>query len=122
MCVETIRQAIGESTYNPHLFRFPGGVPGGPYAQLKLEAKELLLQNDILSIDWNALSGDAESNNRTVEELISRIDETTSEKNSVVVLMHDSAAKGVTVEALPQIISYYRERQYEFVNFYNIIV
>ncbi len=120
-CIQAIRNAIGESEYDPHLFRFPGGLPGGPYADLKKEAEQLLLQNNILNIDWNALSGDAEGNNLPVEKLMARTDGSVGTKNSVVLLMHDSQAKTTTVEALPQIIAYFRDRGYEFVNFYEII-
>ena len=35
--------------------------------------------------------------------------------------MHDAAAKSVTADALPQIISNLREQGYEFKNFYDII-
>ena len=41
--------------------------------------------------------------------------------NSVVVLMHDAGNKQATAEALPTIISYFRERGYEFKSFYDII-
>lgn len=120
-CNDAIKNAIGVPEYNSHLFRFPGGTPGGPYADLKAEAKELLSQNDILNVDWNALSGDAEGNNLPVEKLMARLDETANGKNSVVLLMHDSQAKTTTVDALPQIIGYFKERGYEFKNFYEII-
>ena len=68
--------------YNSHLFRFPGGLVGGKYAQIKLEAKELLLQNEIVNVDWNALTGDAETNNLSIEFEMSRLQETTNGKNS----------------------------------------
>lgn len=120
-CNNAVKNAIGVPEYNSHLFRFPGGLPGGPYADIKLQAKELLSQNDILNIDWNALSGDAETGEPTIEFEMNRIIETVSNKNSVVILMHDAQAKKVTAEALPQIISWLRENGYEFKNFYEII-
>ena len=107
--------------YNSHLFRFPGGLVGGPYATIKSEAREILSQNDTLNIDWNALSGDAETTTPTVEFEMKRIQETVSGKNSVVILMHDAQAKKATADALPQIISWLRENGYEFKNFYDII-
>ena len=67
------------------------------------------------------MSGDAEANSLPVEKLIARTDETVKNQNSVVLLMHDSQEKVTTVEALPQIIAYFRDRGYEFVNFYEII-
>ena len=118
---EKIRDAIGNPEYNAHLFRFPGGLPGGKYAALKQEAKELLNQNDIVHVDWNALNGDAETNNLSPEFELQRLSETVGEKNSIVVLMHDAAHKSVTAETLPQIIAALREKGYEFKNFYSII-
>ncbi len=120
-CNDAVKNAIGVSEYNSHLFRFPGGFPGGKYADLKKEAKQLLSQNDVLNIDWNALTGDAETNQLSIEFELSRLSETIGDKNSVVILMHDSSTKSVTVEALPQIIANLRERGYEFKNFYEII-
>lgn len=120
-CNDAVKNAIGVPEYNSHLFRFPGGLPGGKYAQTKSEAKELLAQNDILHIDWNALTGDAETITPTIEYEMQRIQETVQNKNSVVILMHDAPAKAVTAEALPQIISWLRENGYEFKNFYEIM-
>lgn len=120
-CNEAVKGAIGVPEYNSHLFRFPGGLVGGKYAQVKMEAKELLSQNEILYVDWNALTGDAETANPTVEFELERIKQTVAEKNSVVILMHDAQAKAVTAEALPQIIAWLKENGYEFKNFYEII-
>lgn len=120
-CNEKVRNAIGNSEYNSHLFRFPGGLPGGRYAEIKQQAKELLNQNDIVNIDWNALNGDAETNELSSEFELQRLSETVGEKNSIVILMHDAALKRVTSETLPQIIALLRERGYEFKNFYSII-
>ena len=58
-CETSIKKAIGENEYNSHLFRFPGGLVGGKYAEVKRQANQLLSENDILHIDWNALNGDA---------------------------------------------------------------
>ena len=118
---EIIKNAIGNPEYNSHLFRFPGGLPGGRYAALKQEAKELLNQNNIVNIDWNALNGDAETNDLSPEFELQRLSETIGEKNSIVILMHDAAHKSVTAETLPQIIAALREKGYEFRNFYSII-
>lgn len=120
-CNDAVRNAIGIPEYHSHLFRFPGGLIGGKYANIKNQAKELLLQNDILHVDWNALSGDAETTEPTIAFEMKRIEETVANKNSVVILMHDAEAKKVTAEALPQIISWFREKGYEFKDFYEII-
>lgn len=120
-CNQLVRDAIGEQEYNSHLFRFPGGFVGGKYADIKNQAKELLNQNDIVNVDWNALVGDAEISEPTLEFEMTRLEETTENKNSVVILMHDAQAKKVTSDSLTQIIAYLREQGYEFKNFYEII-
>ncbi len=80
-----------------------------------------MLQNDIVNIDWNSLTGDAETTKPTVEFEIQRLQETVNGKNSVVILMHDAEAKKATAEALPEIIKWLKENGYEFKNFYEII-
>ena len=120
-CNEAVRNAIGNPEYNSHLFRFPGGFVGGKYADIKRQAKDLLNETNIVNVDWNALNGDAETQNPTVEFEMERLADTTKDKNSIVVLMHDSETKQATVEALPQIITYLKEQGYEFKNFYEVI-
>lgn len=119
-CITAIRNAIGMPDYNPHLFRFPGGYWGGKYASIKTEALTLLNENNIAHIDWNALTSDA-AGAKTTEEFIAELDKTVPKHNSVVVLMHDAGGKKATAEALPTIISYFRNQGFEFDNFYSII-
>ena len=119
-CIDAIRNAIGESEYDPHLFRFPGGYKGGKYAKQKEESAILLEQNGILDVDWNALTSDS-AGAKTTAEFIAELEKTVPKHNSVVVLMHDAGGKKATAEALPTIINYFRERGYEFENFYSII-
>ena len=117
---DAVRSAIGVEEYNSHLFRFPGGVPGGRYAQLKKEAVAELDKNNIAHVDWNALTSDAEGKT-SVNELIEELQKTMGEKNSLVILMHDAGNKKTTYEALPTVISMLREKGYEFKSFYDII-
>ena len=121
MCNEAVQKQLGEPEYNSHLFRFPGGLNGGKYDEIKHQAKELLEQNGIMSVDWNALTGDAEKVHIVAEELIDKLATTIEGKNSVVILMHDAEAKQLTADLLPQIIAYLREQGYEFKSFYDII-
>ena len=118
--LNSIRNAIGQPEYNPHLFRYPGGFWGGKYANVKKEAQVLLEQNGILHIDWNSLTSDA-AGKTTPEQFMEEIDRTVGDKNSIVLLMHDAGNKMSTAETLPQIISYFRDRGYAFKNFYDII-
>ena len=120
-CNQIVANTIGVPEYNSHLFRFPGGSVGGKYAQIKTEAIQILDQNGVVYVDWNAVTGDSETSNPTEEYLMNNLQQTTKEKNSVVLLMHDSQAKKISVDTLPKIIEYLKQQGYEFQNFYNII-
>ena len=117
---QSVRNAIGNQIYNTNIFRFPGGSVGGIYHDLKSEAKLILEQNNIASVDWNALNGDSEGL-RTEEAMVNRFKETIEGKNSVVILMHDAGDKVKTYNALPQIIEYLKQEGYEFKTFYDIL-
>ncbi len=93
------------------LMRFPGGSYGERLAPFRERANE----GGFIYIDWNCQTGDAESSTpRTPAELIDRFMKTARGKNSLVVLMHDSAGKMTTVEALPEIIRYLKAEGYRF--------
>jgi len=118
--IASIRNAIGAPEYNPHLFRFPGGYKGSKYFPIKEQAAALLEQNGVLNIDWNALTADS-AGAETTEQFIAELEKEVPKYNSVVVLMHDAGTKKATADALPDIIQYFRERGFEFENFYSII-
>ena len=90
-----IKNALGNQEYNSYLFRFPGGMPGGKHAQLKAEAAQILEQNGVAHLDWNALTSDA-AGAKTNEEMLQNAISTIGEKNSVVILMHDAGDKILT--------------------------
>ena len=117
---QLIRDAIQNQSYMGNVFRFPGGSNGGKYNDKKQESKELLLQNGIVHLDWNALSEDA-AGKYTKEELLANTENTIADKNSVVILMHDSADKILTYEMLPDLINYLREKGYTFKNIYDVL-
>lgn len=116
---EAVQNILG-TDYDGHLFRFPGGSTGGKYRYIKADAKVLLNDNNIASIDWNALSSDA-AGAKTKEDIIKNTIDTVGTKNAVVILMHDAGDKILTYEALPEIIAYLRNQGYVFKNFYSVI-
>ena len=117
---DLIKNAIGNENYNSLVFRFPGGSSGGPYNDLKQEAKELLKQNGIASVDWNALTNDAAGAN-TKEKIMENFYNTVQNKTSIVILMHDAPDKILTYECLPDIIQYFKDNGYEFKTMYDVI-
>lgn len=117
---QAIKEALGNPNYRSNLFRFPGGSNGGYYNKLKQQAKAVLKQNGIVHLDWNSLSEDAVGN-YTKEQLLQNTIDTIGEKNSVVILMHDSSDKVLTYEMLPDLIHYLKEKGYSFKNIYDIL-
>lgn len=116
-----VQNAIGNSDYRAKLFRFPGGFVGGKYEEIKKQAKQLLEENQVLNVDWNALTGDSESTKPTADKIMENLQKTAGGKRSVVLLMHDSAAKKITAETLPQVIEFFKNQGYEFKTFNDIL-
>lgn len=118
---QSIRNALGVPEYSGHLFRFPGGSMGKRYRQVKDGAIQLLSDNNIMYVDWNALNNDSVGK-PTAESLVSDLKSTVGTKNSVVILMHDTGSKQLTVDTLPQILDYLIQQGYTFKNFYDVIM
>ena len=66
------------------------------------------------SIDWNALSADAEGGKKSAQQLVDYAIKTSKGKEMVVLLMHDTYGKEETAKALPHIIKYFKDNGYEF--------
>ena len=115
-----IRDALGNNSYSSNLFRFPGGSHGGPYENIKKEARQKLNENGIAYIDWSALTYDAEGAD-SKEKIIKNLKETMNGWNNVVILMHDAADKSITYESLEDVIKYLQDEGYAFKNIYDII-
>ncbi len=118
-CENSIRNALGIPDYNTYLFRFPGGSNGGRYSAVKSEARELFDSYGVAYTNWNCLTGDAE-NKKTKEACIQEMLNTKGNQNSIILLMHDANDKQQTLDALPEIIQYFRNEGYTFKNFYEI--
>lgn len=97
----------------PQVFRFPGGSINGYNRGTYQEIISEMTRRGFVYFDWNASAQDA-----TVKPLaVSVITENCLKgvgKDLVVVLAHDSAARGTTVEALPFVIEGYQEAGYRF--------
>lgn len=117
---QCIQEALENPDYHSRVFRFPGGSTGGYYKDIKREAKQYLRQNQIVSLDWNSLSKDAEGA-KTKEALLQNVIDTVNKKQSVVILMHDAYDKILTYETLPDIIQYLRDNGYQFKTLYDIL-
>lgn len=105
-CAEVITQTTG---IIPHVYRFPGGG-----FQIQAKYTELLEHKGYRVIGWNAVCGDEEIPHATAETLYKTAVKTSEGKNNVVLLLHDSAFRKATAEALPKIIAHYRNNGYVF--------
>jgi peptidoglycan/xylan/chitin deacetylase (PgdA/CDA1 family) len=99
--------------------RFPGGSTntvsrkyGGTeiMAQLKSEAE----QRGYHWVDWNVCAEDAAGGHPSSGTVYRNIVQETGSQKTCIVLMHDSATTGMTAEALPDIIAWYRDQGYAF--------
>lgn len=105
----SIKGVIGND-YEGKIIRFPGGS----FGEHKTPMKTAALNAGYEYIDWNALNGDAEGLNISRERLISRVKETTYNKNHVIILMHDTDAKENTALSLREVLDYLISQNYRF--------
>lgn len=87
--------------------------PGGGYQKSREPFKEILKEREYYYIDWNCLTNDS-MGSFDAESLKSNLIETAEGKEKLIILMHDSATKGTTVEALGPIIDYLKGQGYQF--------
>lgn len=89
--------------------------PGGHMSWKGMEPLDAYLEeNNMVSIDWNALNADAEGKRKSAPELVEHAIRTSEGKEIVVLLMHDTYGKEETAKALPQIIKYFKDNGYDF--------
>ena len=109
-----MKEVLGED-FSTRVIRFPGGYWSW---EGRTAMKEAMEQNGYYTVDWNALNKDAEGKPKNADELLQSTKETVEalgpEADSVVLLMHDTYGKEETVKALPQIIEYLQEKEFEF--------
>lgn len=97
---------IKETTgVTPTLFRFPGGSINGYNQAIYQEMISEMLRRGFVPFDWNISSEDAASNHLTpTDTLVNNVVNAAANVQRGVVLMHDSAAKTTTVQALAPMI------------------
>jgi len=108
-----VKDIIG---YVPKYIRFPGGssntVSKKYCSGIMSDLVDAVHEKGYEYYDWNVSSGDASGNNVAVSKIVKN--STSSNANSIVILMHDTDAKDTTVEALSEIIEYYQNKGYVF--------
>lgn len=106
---------IKETTgVTPTLFRFPGGSINGYNHGVYQELISEMLRRGFVPYDWNISSSDAASNRLVpAETLVNNVINGAVKVQRGVVLMHDSAPKTTTVQALGPMIDRLQEQGFE---------
>lgn len=119
--IKALRQALAPWVEVEGLcwLRFPGGSTntvshryGG--SQIMTRLKEQAEERGYHSIDWNVSAEDAAGGHPDAQAILRNIVKDAKDRNVCVVLMHDTKATDTTVEALPDIISWFKENGYQF--------
>ena len=101
----------------PRIIRFPGGSSGSwKHSSEYIKNVGLLNEMGYIYFDWNLTNHDADSRFSGIDEekMIELIRIESAGRDKIMLLMHDSGGKYTTVQALDEIIEYYKERNYVF--------
>lgn len=98
---------------HPQLYRFPGGSINGYDRGVYQEIIAEMTRRGFIYFDWNASAQDATPTPRPSWDIAADCLKGVG-RELVVVLAHDSAARGTTVDALPAIIEGYQNAGYTF--------
>lgn len=107
---DLIYEATG--TY-PQIFRFPGGSINGYNGHIYQEIIAEMTRRGFVYFDWNVSAADA-APHPTAATVLAGATHKISGLRRAFVLMHDSAPKTYTVEALPAVIEAYQEAGFTF--------
>ena len=102
----------------PNVIRFPGGssntVSKKYCTGIMSRLTKLVAEKGYYYFDWNVESGDANKNTASYTYIRNNVLNGAKNKNTACVLMHDSAAKTTTAQALPEIIEGLSKMGYRF--------
>lgn len=87
-----------------HFYRFPGGSSNTVSSVSVQELADYLDSRGIVFYDWNISSGDGGGTLLSADTLVRNSTDGLEERDTAMILMHDSGDKPTTVEALPAII------------------
>lgn len=85
-------------------YRFPGGSSNQISNVSMSSLIEFLNEQGIVYYDWNVSGGDAASTAYTADEIVENVTQDVVKYKTSVVLLHDSADKSTTVEAIKPLI------------------
>lgn len=108
------------NNFKSHVWRYPGGHMSWKGLDGENNGDSVLKSLGLEWIDWNGMNGDAEplkrrpTNENEMFEFVKTSIKYWKQQNVVVLLMHDSRGKDLTVKTLPKIIDHFKEQGFEF--------
>ena len=115
-----IGKAIGVENYCAHIFRFPNGFMSPSNKVKKKEAVSLLSKMNYVYIDWNCLNNDSVKKYNG-SQLLNNLKKSSKNKNTLVILMHDTKDVSNSSLVLEDSIEYLKSQGYTFANFYDLL-
>lgn len=90
--------------YKPSIYRFPGGSDNLVNQNGMDDFIKYLNDKSVVYFDWNVLNGDATNIDYNEDQLVDNVLNGVVKKDRAIVLMHDTQAKKLTVDSLPEMI------------------
>ncbi len=105
-CNTVIEEITGKKST---IYRFPGGSNG-----LNPHLIQAVKDVGLKYVDWNVTTMDAELWQPTAQDIYLNTIQASKGYDNIVLLAHDSTTKLSTIQALPDIIAYYKNNGYTF--------
>ena len=96
----------------PKYFRFPGGSSNKVSSLSMVDFVTYLNDKGIVYFDWNVINGDATGKKLTKEQMIKNVMSGVRGNTNSIVLMHDIAGGGLTVESISTLIKKLQKEEY----------
>ena len=117
--LQKIHDLVQEQTgVDSKIIRFPGGssnTVSRKYCKgIMTDLTKEVTNNGLVYFDWNVTNGDATGEKTNVEKQLNYVSQYPKKSKTIIVLMHDTDAKDMTVESLPKIIEYYQSQGMNF--------
>lgn len=105
---DTIYSITGK---RPKIFRAPGGSQN-LFSRQGFADK--VTELGYAFYDWNVSAADTDPNGITRKQVIDNIERESRAQKKVISLMHDNPYRSASVEALPELIAWFKENGYQF--------
>ena len=99
--------------YETNIYRFPYGSKNQYVRGFRQDIVDAMEQKGFHYVDWN-VSGEDSIGRPSSSTIVENVKKDSAGKDTVVILLHDSAINSETVRALPEIIDYFRQNGYRF--------